>query len=901
MPPSNKILIPKFSGTITSVDDAMVGIQGAVNVENFRIQAGKLLPTEGTTKISNNNVGASTSILGLTYVRGFSDQNVFQEKFFVMSIGTTNTSFKATMFDAAGSSPSFSTTNIGFSTTPTPSLNEWMTVLYDNKIITTNATDIYQMDVGGTTLYKAGGFDPIVGFPNSSPTATYISTSVITAGWAGFTTTVPSIAILSPTLDKISYKTGVATENLLKDTTIPFSDSSTDAGPSAYYLKSDRNIIRFAHPYYGGITAQLSQSKGPFKITLYADDMTSPSRQNFANLQFRDRIYFRFYVADSYSTNWNDNTAKTTFDNSQFKVKFFDRNNKQIQANVNAQSITAVGYDEYVVCAFWDNKDRFSTSVFDYTQVYKVEITGYVSFAWVSTLGNTTPVSKHRNLPSFFDFKPCTIGGVNLSLQPPDRNNQNYINFGTVRYTPSSGEVSEVHNLSTLTSNDLINGTFLDNKYNSLPKTGSWLSVVFPTSGTSTTESWLVVNDNQSPSSWRKVGFATNPGTYVSGVGTATYYYNVNDLLSKPTVVPNRTYIQNATCVTTFNGWVVYGINAGINNVRHSRIGDPLILKSANDREGTKSNGADFTLSESYSDVPIAMAGILDTLVIWGQEGVYAQSGPYPTAMTSIKKIPNLPGIAGKFAFCKYVDPQLGNGVIYVSRTADRAFFLYVDASSLNVQYKNVELTESIRGTFKTYLTQTLTDISKIKVAYRQDIDEIMIANGREAWVWAQPDIITGRRPITKRTLADAAMRFNFLSFPINASGTCLPIIASSGIGTTQCLMKFDPANYRDHLTTINNTYQTGKLFSTNSSRVLDVWVDKINTSCTVGVAVTSDRQADYKTIPFNLNTCHINFKTQGYQHQIGLSQTNSALTGLNNFWLIVSSNLAEQPNTRNI
>ncbi len=494
---------------------------------------------------------------------------------------------------------------------------------------------------------------------------------------------------------------------------------------------SEEYKIRFAHPYYGGITAQLSQSKGPFKITLYADDMTSPSRQNFANLQFRDRIYFRFYVADSYSTNWNDNTAKTTFDNSQFKVKFFDRNNKQIEANVNAQSITAVGYDEYVVCAFWDNKDRFSTSVFDYTQVYKVEITGYVSFAWVSTLGNTTPVSKHRNLPSFFDFKPCTIGGVNLSLQPPDRNNQNYINFGTVRYTPSSGEVSEVHNLSTLTSNDLINGTFLDNKYNSLPKTGSWLSVVFPTSGTSTTESWLVVNDNQSPSSWRKVGFATNPGTNVSGVGTATYYYNVNDLLSKPTVVPNRTYIQNATCVTTFNGWVVYGINAGINNVRHSRIGDPLILKSANDREGTKSNGADFTLSESYSDVPIAMAGILDTLVIWGQEGVYAQSGPYPTAMTSIKKIPNLPGIAGKFAFCKYVDPQLGNGVIYVSRTADRAFFLYVDASSLNVQYKNVELTESIRGTFKTYLTQTLTDISKIKVAYRQDIgcDEYCLHN----------------------------------------------------------------------------------------------------------------------------------------------------------------------------
>ncbi len=43
-------------------------------------------------------------------------------------------------------------------------------------------------------INQAGGFDPIVGFPNSSPTATYISTSVITAGWAGFTTLVESIA-----------------------------------------------------------------------------------------------------------------------------------------------------------------------------------------------------------------------------------------------------------------------------------------------------------------------------------------------------------------------------------------------------------------------------------------------------------------------------------------------------------------------------------------------------------------------------------------------------------------------------------------------------------------------------------------------------------------------------------
>ncbi len=886
-----KILINNFRGMVSAIDPTIVGIQGQANIENYQVDAGQLKPIEGVTKIATN-IGVTSSILGFNYIRGFNTSNALTENMLVFA--RNNNSISATLVNVAGTSPTFSTSVISFSTAPTVNNNEWQSILYDNKIIVTNTTNAYQADVGMSTFYPANGYDPIVGFPVSSPIANYSSSSLITAGWAGFTTTAAT-GIFGSLLNKISYKTGVATENLMKDCIIPFNGGS-DAGPYAYYLKSEPKTIRFGDRIYNTILPNVSASKGNFVITLYKDDFTPPDNASLQNLQFRDRMYFRFLVKESYSTNWLDNIAKTTFDLSKFIVTLTDVNGKTVTPAVKAQQITVNNRDQIVVCAYWDNKDRYSPNVFDYTKVYKIRIDGYVSFAQQNIL---SPTKGNQGQASYFDFAPCSLGGVDLTLQAPERNNQKYINFGMVRYTPSSQLVSEVHATSTLTSNDLIEGIFLDNQFNQLPKTGSWINIQYPISGATNTESWLVVNDNQSPSAWRKVGFTTNTGA--AGVGTAVYNFNVNDLLSKLIIVPNNTNIQNVVCMATFAGAVVYGINAAMDNIKYSRVGDPLILEGPNDDPTDNTMGANYTLSESYSDYPIAMASILDTLVIFGYEGVYAQTGTVPTQMGPIRKIPNIPGIAGRFAYVKYNDPQLGQGIIYVTRTGDMAYFLYVDARNQNIQYRTIEMSESVRDQFKSYLTQTNTDISKVKCAYRADTDSIMIANGIEAWIWQRPNILDGKRPVVKRRLSDEDLRFNFINFPVNASGTLLPLIALSGIGTTQCIAKFDPANYKDHNTNITSNVVTGTLLTTSNTRIKEMFVDKLTNTSSVGIAITSTRQTGNYGIATDLSNTPIHWKQQGFKHQIGLSQTNGSDSGIDSFWVTITSPLADRPYTTNI
>jgi hypothetical protein len=294
------------------------------------------------------------------------------------------------------------------------------------------------------------------------------------------------------------------------------------------------------------------------------------------------------------------------------------------------------------------------------------------------------------------------------------------------------------------------------------------------------------------------------------------------------------------------------------------------------------------------------MAGVYDTLVIFGEEGVYAQSGSYPTQMTSIKKIPNLPGICNTYAFCKYNDPQLGQGIVYVTRTGDSAYFLYVDAHSQIVQYKSIETTENIRGKFKEYLLNG-GSISGIRVAYRQDNDSIIVANGGYAWIWQRPDILSGKRPIVKRKLADPDMKMSFLSFPVNQSGTILPVFSLTGIGTTQCIGKFDSTTYKDHQSTIVSNYISGKQYSTSNSRIQQVMVDKINNASELGIAITSTRQSEFGTIPTGLSNYNTDFKSQGYTFQIGLSQTNSAISGINNYFANFNVPIADRKDTTGI
>jgi hypothetical protein len=904
--PKQKILVNKFNGMISAIDPSIVGITGATSIENYNVDAGQLKPVEGTTKIGTA-VSGQIENLGLNYICGFSTSGTFTENFILFSRNAT--AIQATLFNASGASPSFSTTAMGFSTTPTYNNNEWQTILYDNKIIASNTSQVFQADVGTNTFYGASNFVPIVGFP-TSPVATPIPDYLQFQTFPGFTTSaVTNPFVKGFTLWKQDFTTattGISTLNKVKESYVPNRLGQPSNCTDNYYLNNNYDVIRVGasgdYFYLKQTTSGEYQGRGQgnFKLTFFADDINSTSiAQTFTNLQYRDRLYFRFIVNRSYSTDWANTIAKTTFDTTKFKFTATDRNGRTVTADTKCQLISDQSFDQYMVCVYWDSKAKFDYSTFDYTQVSKWAIEGYVAFA--HAVGSGGVLSYQVLTANYFDFQPVLLGGVNLALQPSDQNGNNYINFGTVRYTPSTGEISAVHNLYTLSGNAIINGAVPGNRFFDLPKQGSWLQVQYPIGGTSSTQTWLVASDGGNPSLWRKIGFATNPGTTTASFSTTFYRFNSTDLLSFPAVIPNRTYVENANCMATFNSWVVYGINRGTDNIRHARIGEPLELASTADRFDDDSRGGDYTLSESYSDVPVAMAGILDTLVIFGNEGVYAQAGVLPSAMSACRKIPNLPGIAGRFAYCKYNDSQLGQGVVYVTKDASMAYFLYVDARNQNIQYRTVEMTESIRDTFKTYLTQTQTDISEIRCVYRQDDDSVMICCGREAWIWKRPDIMTQRRPIVKRRLSDAAMRFSFVSMPVNQAGVVLPIVASSGIGTTQCLFKFDNTNYKDHLTDISSVYQSGVLLSTVNNRIKEMWVERLSPTAPVGIAITSTRQTGIYGITTETSNVAINFKQQGFNHQVQLTQTNASTSGIDSFWLVITAPNADRPYHTNI
>ena len=144
-------------------------------------------------------------------------------------------------------------------------------------------------------------------------------------------------------------------------------------------------------------------------------------------------------------------------------------------------------------------------------------------------------------------------------------------------------------------------------------------------------------------------------------------------------------------------------------------------------------------------------------------------------------------------------------------------------------------------------------------------------------------------------------MQFNFLSFPVNASGTLLPLIGLSGIGTTQCIAKFDPATYKDHNTDIPSTMVSGTLLTTQMTRIKEMFVDKLTNTSYVGVAITSTRQTASYGIATDLSNTPVHWKQQGFKHQIGLSQTNSAESGIDSYWLTITAPGADRPYTTNI
>jgi hypothetical protein len=99
----------------------------------------------------------------------------------------------------------------------------------------------------------------------------------------------------------------------------------------------------------------------------------------------------------------------------------------------------------------------------------------------------------------------------------------------------------------------------------------------------------------------------------------------------------------------------------------------------------------------------------------------------------------------------------------------------------------------------------------------------------------------------------------------------------------------------------IQSSYVSGVLLSTSDVRIKEMWVDRLTNNAEVGIAITSTRQTGIYGIGTETSNVAINFKQQGFKHQVGFSQTNSATSGLDSFWLVTTQPNADRPYHTNI
>ena len=254
----------------------------------------------------------------------------------------------------------------------------------------------------------------------------------------------------------------------------------------------------------------------------------------------------------------------------------------------------------------------------------------------------------------------------------------------------------------------------------------------------------LTRNDASTGTAWRRV--------VTQADGTSTYDYRLTyvEALALTAYKPAPFTYTNVTNAFVFKEWVVWLYKTGSSNVRHSAVGEPERQYTALDDVDDQTRGANFTLAEGYSDIPLGGVQVGNSAVIFGSNGVYEQvdTGGYPAAMSPSKRLGTSFGCAGKFAFCRFRDDNGNIGAAFVDRHGSGVHFIYPSGSeNREIDGRVIELTRDIRGKLRSFLVdEQSADISKIQVFTDDAQDALWVVLGQRAMVLRRPSVVTGER-----------------------------------------------------------------------------------------------------------------------------------------------------------
>jgi hypothetical protein len=196
-----------------------------------------------------------------------------------------------------------------------------------------------------------------------------------------------------------------------------------------------------------------------------------------------------------------------------------------------------------------------------------------------------------------------------------------------------------------------------------------------------------------------------------------------------------------------FKGWAVWLYEGGYRNIRHSKVGSPIVITEdgSDVDESDNTRPATFSLADDFADEPVGAVGAGDALMILGKEGVYTQAGDYPSQMTPPRKIPGSNGCANKFAYGRFKSDAGEYGVSWLDQAGNIWFAGSSLAFASDAGAKPVELSAPIRGYVRQFLIDDSdianTDFTDARMAVDEATQSLWVTLGNRALVLRPPTL----------------------------------------------------------------------------------------------------------------------------------------------------------------
>lgn len=282
---------------------------------------------------------------------------------------------------------------------------------------------------------------------------------------------------------------------------------------------------------------------------------------------------------------------------------------------------------------------------------------------------------------------------------------------------------------------------------------GHHLEVTTTVSGDAAVDNFRLYARMQGQTTWRRVATQLDSDlTY----DYKTAYYELSGLTEyEPAPFDKDTLTANVTNAFPYKGSMVWLYQTGSENVRYSRIGEPLKQASDTDADDDTEAGETFTLADNAGDEPLGGIQAGDGVMIAGKNAVHAQIGDRPVEMTPPRKVAGSYGVAGKYAYTRWKDDAGTVGMAYMSRDGQVMFSIPGSFTNKSEMGGTVNLTELVRDgelSPKDFLLEeqasalSLTDFSTCQVFADEQQDALWVVMGKRAMVLRRANLLSGAR-----------------------------------------------------------------------------------------------------------------------------------------------------------